>query len=116
MAEYLIRLKAPLDEPHVTRIWSGELVYGSKQADRVIVTATSGGEKVTLTGTVTAKLLQADGNTLTWTGVLEDGEAQVLLPANAYEVEGCVINTSPVTPENVTFGAEVCDGVDIVSK
>lgn len=91
MAEYLIRLTAPLDEPHVTRIWSGELVYGSKQADRVIVTATSGGEKVTLTGTVTAKLLKADGNTLTWTGVLDDGEAQVLLPANAYDVEGAAI-------------------------
>ena len=88
MAIYTIHRGVDLDAPIVPEGLRGDLYVTENSAHRFIVTATRGGEPVTLDGQVVATFIRADGGTEEITGGIDNGAAVVTLPQSCYAVPG----------------------------
>lgn len=70
---------------------NGNMFSQDIQANTINVSVTDGGEPATISGTVTANIIRADGGTVTATGGTISGNvASITLPAAAYAVPGLV--------------------------
>ena len=70
---------------------NGNMFSQDIQANTINVSVTDGGEPATISGTVTANIVRADGGTVTATGGTISGNvASITLPAAAYAVPGLV--------------------------
>lgn len=67
---------------------SGNFFSQDNQGNKVGVRVTSGGEPVTLGGTISANVIRADGGTVAVSGSSSGNEAWVVLPEAAYLVPG----------------------------
>lgn len=74
--------------PEVKR--SGIMFSRDNGANRIGVEVTDGGEPYTLTGSVRASIVRADGSTIQENGSKSGGRAWVDLPSAAYSVVGPV--------------------------
>ena len=74
--------------PKVKRL--GLTFTGDDGANKIGVSVTDGGESVTLTGSITANVILANGQTITVAGSKESNKAWIVLPDDAYEVEGAI--------------------------
>lgn len=88
MAIYTIRRWVDLDAPIVPEGLRGDLFATEDSAHKFIISATRGGEVVTLDGQVVATFIRADGGTVELAGGLESGAAAVTLEAACYAVPG----------------------------
>ena len=67
---------------------SGRVFSQDSSANKIGVNVYDGGEPVTLSGTVKANIIKANGETITVTGNKSGNQAWVVLPADAYTVVG----------------------------
>lgn len=88
MAVFTLNIEKELNDQLTVKQDGGSLIWNNSEANRVVVTILDAGTPVTLTGTVQAKMLRADGQTEVWNGDIIDGAAVVTLPASAYAVQG----------------------------
>ena len=80
----------------------GELFSGDASANVIRVTVTDGGEPASISGTVSAKVIRADGTTVSVTdGTLTDNVASITLPANAYAAPGIISVFVKITDSDV---------------
>lgn len=77
-----------LQKMPVIRQMSGNLYSGDALANKIGVRVTNGGESVTLSGTVKAYVIKADGATVEVTGSKSGNTAWVVLPSSVYNVVG----------------------------
>ena len=66
----------------------GQVFSQDSGANKIGVEVTDNGEPVTLTGSIRANVIRADGTTLEITGEKSGNRAWVILPAEAYAVPG----------------------------
>lgn len=66
----------------------GHLFTADSQGNLIGVKVKKNGEAVTLAGTITAKIIRADGYTVTATGTKSGNTAYIILPSDAYAVPG----------------------------
>ena len=88
MAIYTIRRGVDLDAPIVPEGLRGDLFATEDGAHQFIISATRGGEAVTLDGQAVATFIRADGGTEQITGGINGGAAVVTLPQSCYAVPG----------------------------
>lgn len=80
----------------------GNVFSQDAQANTINVTVLDGGEPATISGTVTANIIRADGGTVTATGgTITDNVASITLPAAAYAVPGVVSIVVKLTADDV---------------
>lgn len=66
----------------------GQVFSKDSGANKIGVEVLNGGEPATLTGTITANIVRADGTTITASGSKSGNRAWVVLPEAAYNVVG----------------------------
>lgn len=88
MANITIERRVSLDGPVLPESMAAPLYVAENQAHQFVITATSKGEPVTLTGSVQGRLIRPDGNTVLLTGSISDGKAVATLPQSAYAYQG----------------------------
>lgn len=89
----VIERTVDLSKPISTETLRGNEFTGEQMAHKFVIHVTQDGEAVTLTGTVSAYFLQANGASQditgsTLCGLTDDGAAWVSLPSDCYEVPG----------------------------
>ena len=83
-----IQVRCDLSRPVVLRHLEGMIFSQDVMANRVIVFVDRDGEPETLSGSVSANIIRADGATVVQTGEVSGSVATVTLPASAYAVSG----------------------------
>ena len=66
----------------------GHLFTSDSKSNLIGVKVKKNGEPLTLAGTITAKIIRADGYTVTASGSKSGNTAYIILPADAYAVAG----------------------------
>lgn len=83
---------------------------GDDGANLIGVTVTDGGNAVSLTGDITANVIRADGETITVAGTKDSNRAWIILPDDAYEVEGGITVAISETVNSAKTTLAVCIG------
>lgn len=83
-----IQVRCDLSRPVVLRHLEGMIFSQDVMANRVVVFVDRDGEPETLSGSVSANIIRADGATVVQTGEVSGSVATVTLPASAYAVSG----------------------------
>lgn len=86
-----------LKEPVHVQMIKGNVFSQDEQANLIGVTVTDGGEAATLSGSVAASIIRADGATIAQAGTLSGNMCSVVLPASAYAVPGPLVVTLKLT-------------------
>lgn len=90
-----------LKEPVHVQMIHGNVFSQDEQANLIGVTLTDGGEAATLSGTVSASIIRADGATVAQAGTLSGNRCSVILPAAAYAVPGPLVIALKLTQSGV---------------
>ena len=102
MAVIVTNLACDLQEAVKIQYLKGNLFSADNQANRIDVSVYEGGEPASISGTVTANIIRADGGTVTATGGTISGNvASITMPAAAYAVPGVVSIIVKLTAESV---------------
>lgn len=84
----VIKKRVKLDMPIKVDSLTGVAFTTEAEAHQFVVQCEQHGEDLTLTGTVSAKFIRADGNTIQLVGSIDDGAAVVTLVQDCYNVQG----------------------------
>lgn len=84
----VIEKRTNLDAPIKVDSLNGVMFTTEAEAHQVIVRCEQEGQELTLAGTVSAKLVRGDGNTVQLIGSISDGAAVVTLTQDCYNVQG----------------------------
>ena len=79
-----------LKEPVKVRYLDGNIFSADNSGNLVGVNVFDDGEPASLSGSVSASVIRADGNTVAVTGTLSGNQASVVLPQAAYAVPGVI--------------------------
>lgn len=105
-----------LDAPITPETLFGAEFTKEQNAHTWVIRCTRGGEALTLTGSVTARILQADGSSAVLNGSIENGAAVLTLPKACYGIPGrftlAIYNTvtGETEAETVTACIYACTG------
>lgn len=88
MAQYESWFKQDLKKPINVQLLNGNLFSQDNQGNLIGVEVFDNGEPASLTGTVSANIIRADGGTVAATGTLSGNKCSVVLPAAAYAIPG----------------------------
>lgn len=102
MATFLHKITVDLhNRPKV--FYLGSMLYeGDALADTIEITVLDGGETASISGSVSGKVVRADGGTVAATGSLSGNVATLALPAAAYAVTGNIKITVTLVADDVT--------------
>lgn len=112
----VIERTVDLSQPIQTETLRGNEYRLEQNAHTFLVHAQRSGEPVTLTGSVSASMILANGDGLTIAGTIEDGSASLALPQSAYAIPGRFfltiysIQTGQTTAETVKTCIYSCVG------
>lgn len=84
----VIERRTNLDAPIKVDSLNGVMFTTEADAHEFIVRCALVGQELTLAGTISAKLVRADGNTVELVGSISDGAAVVTLTQDCYNVQG----------------------------
>lgn len=84
----VIEKRTNLDAPIKVDSLNGVMFTTEAEAHQFIVRCEQEGQELTLAGTITAKFVRADGNTVELIGSISDGAAVVTLAQDCYNVQG----------------------------
>lgn len=102
MAVIKTNLTCELQKAVQVQYLDGNLFSQDNQANEINVAVLDGGEPASISGTVTAKIIRADGVTVPATGGTISGNvASIALPAAAYVIPGVVSITVQLTASGV---------------
>ena len=88
MAQYESWFKQDLKKPIKVQLLNGNLFSQDNQGNLIGVEVFDNCEPASLTGTVSANIIRADGGTVAATGTLSGNKCSVVLPAAAYAIPG----------------------------
>ena len=99
MAEYItIKRRVSLDAPIAPESLPGFTYMTEHQAHEFIISVRKNGEKETITGSVSAKVIRPNGTTIFLQGSISDGDAVIRLHQDCYNIPGrlkiSIFNTS----------------------
>ena len=101
-----------LKEPVKVRYLDGNVFSADSNGNMIAVRVFDGGEPATLSGTVSANIIRADGATIVVAGTLNNNVADVVLPQDAYAVPGPISIAIKITNGNdITTLAAVVSNV-----
>ena len=112
----VIERTVDLSQPVQAEALWGQEYRLEQNAHTFLIHAQRAGEAVTLTGSVSASMILANGDGLTLAGSLSDGAASLTLPQAAYEVPGRFslaiysVQTGETTAETVKTCIYACVG------
>ena len=102
MAVIKTYLNCELSKAVKVQYLDGNLFSQDNQANQIIVNTFENGEPITLTGTVSASIVRADGGTVAATGgTISGNTVSITLPSAAYLVPGVVSIAVKVTASGV---------------
>lgn len=84
----VIEKRTNLDAPIKVDSLNGVMFTTEAEAHQFVVRCEQEGQELTLAGTITAKFVRADGNTVELIGSISDGAAVVTLAQDCYNVQG----------------------------
>lgn len=84
----IIEKRINLDAPIKLDSLCGFTFTTESEAHQFVVRCDQNGQELTLAGTISAKFVRADGNTVELVGTIEDGKAVVTLAQDCYNVYG----------------------------
>lgn len=82
-----------LKKPVQVNMVKGNVFSGDSEGNLLGVTVTDNGEEVSLSGTVSASIIRADGTTVAQSGTVVGNKCSVVLPSAAYAIPGSIIIT-----------------------
>lgn len=101
MAQCESWFKQDLKKPIKVQMLNGNLFSQDNQGNLIGVEVFDNGEPVSLSGTVSANIIRADGGTVSATGTLSGNKCSVVLPAAAYAVPGLATIVIKLTSSGV---------------
>lgn len=102
MATLDYRTTCELNRPVTIKHLDGMFFSQDVQANRIVVSVVRGGVNEDLSGTVSANIIRADGETVVQTGEISGNVASVTMPAAAYAVPGAIAVFVKHTESGVT--------------
>lgn len=84
----IIGKRTNLDAPIKVESLNGVTFTSESEAHQFVVRCEQRGQELTLAGTISAKFIRADGNTIQLVGSIVDGAAVVTLAQDCYNVQG----------------------------
>lgn len=84
----IIGKRTNLDAPIKVESLNGVTFTSESEAHQFVVRCAQNGQDLTLAGTISAKFIRADGNTIQLVGSIVDGAAVVTLAQDCYNVQG----------------------------
>ena len=84
----IIGKRTNLDAPIKVESLNGVTFTSEAEAHQFVVRCAQNGQDLTLVGTISAKFIRADGNTIQLVGSIVDGAAVVTLAQDCYNVQG----------------------------